>query len=305
MRYSIRTLAYCLAAVIAAMTAAHAQTGTLIRIQPPTTADDQRDDYAIEVLELALEQTREDFGAARLHPIGLRMTQDRAMREMRNHRYIDVLWMMTTPEREQQLTPVRIPMAAGMLGIRVPVLPSAMADALDDVNELADLQQYVAGQGHDWPDTRILRHNGIQVATATGYENLFRMLERGRFDFFPRGIQELPAEERLYRRHDLEPYRDLLLAYYAPNYFFVAPDNDALALRLETGLERAVADGSLRALMRSHPATRDALTHLASGEARILTLENPELPEFTPVDRDELWLDAVLGADQNGGRSKP
>ena len=291
MRYSIRALSCCLAAAIAA---ADAQGTTLIRVQPPATADDQRDDYAVQVLELALEQTRHDFGPASLHRIGLRMTQNRAMREMRNGRYIDVLWMMTTSAREEQLTPVRIPLAAGMLGVRVPVLPKHRGEAFEEIADLAELQQHVAGQGHDWPDTAILRHNGIRVTTSTGYETLFRMLELGRFDFFPRGIQELAAEEDLYQRYGLVPYPDLLLAYHAPNYFFVAPDNDALALRLETGLERAVADGSLEALMRSHPGTGNGLAHLESGEMRIIPLENPDLPEWTPVDRDELWLDTVF-----------
>ena len=289
----------------AASAAAHARATTQIRFQPPAAADDRRDDYAVQVLELALEQTRRDFGAVSLQRIGLRMTQDRAVLEMRNGRYIEVLWMMTTPDRERQLTPVRIPLAGGMLGVRVPVLPAATGNTLRDVEELAQLQQYVAGQGHDWPDTRILRHNDIQVTTSTGYDSLFRMLTRGRFDFFPRGIQELAAEEDLYQRYDLEPYPDLLLAYYAPNYFFVAPDNDALALRLETGLERAVADGSLEALMRTHPATRDALAHLESGQARIIPLENPDLPEFTPVHREELWLDTLFEAvDPPQGRTE-
>ncbi len=307
MRSSIRALICCLAAAIAstATTAAHTQYSTLIRLQPPATADDQRDDYVMQVLELALEQTRHDFGPASLQRIGLRMTQDRAMREMRNGRYIDVLWMMTTTAREQQLTPVRIPLAAGMLGIRVPVLPKAGGHAFEEITDLAELRQYVAGQGHDWPDTRILRHNGIRVTTSTGYENLFRMLERGRFDFFPRAIKELAAEADLYQHYGLEPYPDLLLAYRAPNYFFVAPDNDALALRLETGLERALADGSLEALMRNNPTTRRALAHLESGEARVIPLENPDLPEFTPVHREELWLDTVFDANQNGGRSNP
>ncbi len=291
-----RILGHLALLAAAAGLATAVQAETLIRFQPPESEDDQRDDYVIQVLELALEQTRDDFGPASLHQIGLRMTQDRAVREMRNGRYIDVLWMMTSAEREDELIPVRIPLAGGLLGVRVPVVRGGDTQFFATVREVSDLRPYVAGQGHDWPDTRVLRHNGLEVMTATGYHSLFRMLERGRFDYLPRSIMELTAEQPLYERFGLQPHKDLLLVYHAPNYFFVSRDHEALALRLETGLERAIDDGSLQELMREHPATRDALAFLETEQPRLVPLDNPVLPEHTPTERRELWVDALFDA---------
>ena len=44
------------------------------------------------------------------------------------------------------------------------------------VRSRAELGQRVGGQGHDWPDTAILRANGLQIGTSSSYEALFRML---------------------------------------------------------------------------------------------------------------------------------
>lgn len=288
------TVALLLAAMVAAPATAVALTPLLVRHQPPDSGDDLRDDYAIRLLELALSRTEDDFGPFNLLEIGLRMTQNRATRELGRGRYIDVLWTMTSRAREEKLVPIRIPLARGLLGVRVPVIRAGGANPLEDVSTVPGLRNLRAGQLQDWPDTMILRHNGVPVTTATDYESLFAMLARGRFDYLPRGIQELSAEARLYERHNLEPYRDLLLVYRAPNYFFVSPGDHALALRIRIGLERALADGSFTRLMEQHPATAPAIETLRQGQARIIRLDNPELPTATPLERDELWLSPVF-----------
>ena len=41
--------------------------------------------------------------------------------------------------------------------------------AFSKITGLADLQNYIAGQGHDWPDAEILRFNNLKYFTS----NLF------------------------------------------------------------------------------------------------------------------------------------
>lgn len=288
-------VALLLVAMVALPVTALALTPILVRHQPPDSGDDLRDDYAIRLLELALSRTEDDFGPFNLLAIGLRMTQNRATRELGRGQYIDVLWTMTSRAREEKLVPIRIPLAGGLLGVRVPVIRAGDANPLEEVSRVSDLRNLRAGQLQDWPDTMILRHNGVPVTTATNYQSLFAMLARGRFDYLPRGIQELTAEAHLYERYNLEPYRDLLLVYRAPNYFFVSPGDHALALRIRIGLERALADGSFARLMEQHPATAPAIETLRQGPARIIRLDNPELPSATLLDRDELWFAPVFG----------
>ncbi|SEO48929.1 substrate-binding periplasmic protein [Aquisalimonas asiatica] len=281
-----------MAALLLAVAAANADASqsTLIRHQPPDAVDgDERDDYAVRLLELAMARTEHDHGPANLHAIAVHMSQDRAIRAMRDGRYLDVFWGMTSRSREEALLPVRIPMAQGLLGVRALVAREETLPRLGAVDSIDDLAAFSMGQGHDWPDTAILRHNGLQVATSSTYYSLFRMLDAGRFDLFPRGVIELQAEARLYESFNVRPSRDVVLAYYAPNYFFVRRDNEALAERIETGLRRAMADGSFSALLSSHPSTRYALDLLTLYQPRVLALDNPGLPEATPIDEPALW----------------
>jgi hypothetical protein len=64
------------------------------------------------------------------------------------------------------------------------------------VKTLDDLRQLQAGQGHDWPDTEILRFNGLNVQVSASYESLFTMLRAQRFDYFPRSIIEIWDEQK-------------------------------------------------------------------------------------------------------------
>lgn len=277
------------------LTPATAGASTLIRHQPPNEVDgDERDDYAIRLLRIAMAKTEEDYGPVSIQQIGVRMSQDRAIREMRNGRYLDVFWGMTSPRREDKLLPVRIPMAQGLLGVRALVARDETLPRLQGVQSVHELAAFSFGQGHDWPDTAILRHNGLFVDTSSTYHSLFRMLSAGRFEVFPRGINELQSESMLYERFDVTPSRELVLAYYAPNYFFVHRDNTALAERIDTGLRRAMADGSFAALLSEHPSTRHALDLLTLHQPRVLALDNPKLPGATPVDETGLWYAPVF-----------
>ena len=141
---------------------------------------------------------------------------------------------------------------------------------------------------HDWPDTTILRANGLQVGTSSAYEALFRMLAAGRIDYFPRSIVEIDAELATGRYPELAIAPQLMLHYPTAAYLFVGPHRPELAAALRTGLEAAVADGSFQrlhrefygAILKAHPVP----------PSRVLKLSNPLLPPETPLKRRELWL---------------
>jgi hypothetical protein len=199
------------------------------------------------------------------------------------------MWTMTDRERESSgALPVRIPIDRGLMGWRVLLVRRADLPAWARLRGLAELKQRVAGQGHDWPDTAILRANGLQVSTSSGYDALFRMLASGRFDYFPRAVFEVDAELAGGRHRELAVVPNLMLHYPAAAYLFVSPRRPELAELLRAGLEKAVAEGSLQqlhlahfgALIKAHPVSRE----------RVLKLQNPLLPPQTPLHRRELWL---------------
>ena len=222
--------------------------------------------------------------------VDLEMTQGRSLLELATGRGpIDLMWTMTDLQRETSgLLPVRIPIDRGLIGWRLLLVRQNDLPRWRRVRSLADLRDRVGGQGHDWPDTTILRANGLQVGTSSSYDALFRMLSAGRIDYFPRSILEVDAELANGRRPDLAIVPGLMLHYPAAAYFFVSPSRPDLAADLKAGLEAAAADGSFQrlhrefygAVLKAHPIDPN----------RVIRLTNPQLPAATPLARREFWL---------------
>jgi hypothetical protein len=203
---------------------------------------------------------------------------------------LDLIWAVPTEEREDELLPVRIPLEKGLLGYRVFLIRAGDQGRFSKITSLNELKTLLAGQGQDWNSTRILEHNGFAVVTANNYHSLFRMLRDGRFDFFPRGLNEVWAELEAKKDLGLTLEQGLLLRYPATSYFFVNKRNTPLAARLEKGLRAALADGSFDRLVTGHPSHRELFRLAKLSERRVLRLDNPFLPKATPLDETRLWV---------------
>ena len=246
---------------------------------------EERDSYALALLQLALAKAGSPLT---LTPSTASMGQDRALTELGLQRNVEVVWAMTSTEREEKLLPIRISIDKGLMGWRLALMAKEHALLLQNVHSLSDLQAFQAGQGHDWPDRKILEFNSLPVQASSSYEGLFYMLAAGRFDYFPRSLLEVWAEAKSYQQLGLsvDPY--LVLHYPTSSYFFVAKNNPQLAEILRTGLERALADGSFDALFFKHNGA--FLRQLKLSQRRIIEMSNPLLPAATPLSRPELWL---------------
>lgn len=264
-----------------------AQPAAPVRLPRHVRMPDPQLDYVQRLVTLALAKA----GSRReLQLVDLDMAQGRSLVELGGGRSpVDLMWSMTDRERETAgPLPVRIPIDRGLMGWRLLLVRADDLPRWRDVASLQALRGRLAGQGHDWPDTAILRANGLQVATTSGYEALFRMLAAGRFDYFPRSILEIDAEMDGNHHPQLAIVPGLMLHYPVAAYLFVNPRRPELAEELRLGLEAAIADGSFQqlhrarfgALLRAHPITRE----------RVLKLANPLLPPETPLHRQELWL---------------
>jgi hypothetical protein len=280
----MRTLALLLMMLVTAPVAAQ----TVIRHLPGEADVDPRNDYFIAMLQLALEQTPED-GPWQLQPAAERMSQSRALQRLSEGSDIDVVWSMTSISREQQNRAIRIPLLKGLMGYRLLLIRAEDQSWFRRVQTLDQLRELRAGQGHDWPDTEILRGNGLAVESAADYDSLFRMLQQGRFDYLPRAINE-PWEELASRPGmGLAVEEGLLLHYPTAEYFFVNHDNGALAERIERGLRRALVDGSFDQLFREHPTNANAFGRAGLLKRRVIRLDNPLLPADTPFADRTLW----------------
>lgn len=247
---------------------------------------DSRLDYPVRLLELALKKSGSEY-EIRSYPRP--MPQGAALTRLATGTGINVVWSMTSKEREEQLLPIRIPIDKGLFGYRIAFVRQQNRGVLSNVHGLDDLRMFTAGQGHDWPDTEILQGNGLRVATSTAYEGLFAMLQGGRFDYFPRSILEIWDEADKASKLELAVEERVVLHYPTAIYYFVNKNDIALAQVIELGLNRAMADGSFDALF--YERFGDVIKRSNLRGRTSIALTNPLLPPETPLARKALWLD--------------
>lgn len=245
-------------------------------------------EYRWKLLELALAHTSDTGHTVRLAPFTEDITQNRGMQLLQSGA-IDVIALGTNAEREAQMLPVKIDILRGIVGYRLLVIRAADQARIARMNEQALRKELTFGLNSQWADLPIMRANGLTVETSSSYENLFGMLVAGRFDAFPRGLNEAnrELEERKQSYPQLAVEQGKALFFQYPVYFWVRKENMALARRIERGLKAALADGSFRKLFESYHAAE--IDMLAKSRRQVIRLANPVLPPGTPEVDTRWW----------------
>lgn len=257
----------------------------------PSVEDDaySNNPYYQELLKLALEETVDTFGSYTLvEGAGAKTVLD-ALKMMRTDEGIDIVHTNTDKTRERVLVPIRIPLDKGLIGIRLVLKTSDSVGSFEGIKTLNDLKKYSYGQGFFWPDTEILRHNSLNVKMIKEYEALFTQLEAGEFDGFPRSILEIWDELESQNNKNFSIAEGFYFYYPVPIYFFVRKDElgAKIAQRIETGLREAIKNGKFDELFQKH---MQPYLDKANLEQRVgIPLENPLLPEQTPLNEAALW----------------
>ena len=251
---------------------------------------DSRYLYDWEVLRMALEKTRTRFGPYELRQAGQFMSPARVTAEAAGAGSINVFVRATSAQLEQQFRPVRIPVDRGLIGYRLLLVRHEDVPRFADVKSLEQLRRFSIGQGKGWVDVGILQAGGFKVVEGNNYEGLFSMLEVKRFDALSRSVDEALSEyDEWHQRFGFEVEPGIALYYPLARYFFTRRDaeGEALAKRLEAGLEAMVQDGSLQALFMTYKGPLIKRSGLA--RRRLFRIPNPGLPVQTPLARSELW----------------
>ena len=244
-------------------------------------------EYRWKLLELALAHTQTSSASFRLVPHAEDVTQNRGM-ELLQSGAIDVIALGTNAERESQMLPIKIDILRGIVGFRLFVIRASDQPRITRMDEQALRKQLIFGLNSQWADLPIMRANGFAVVTSSSYENLFGMLAGGRFDAFPRGLNEARREldERKQGYPQLAVERSKALYFPYPVYFWVSKANTVLARRIERGLKLSLEDGSFRQLFESYHAAEIAM--LAKEKRQVIRLTNPVLPPGT-AEPDTRW----------------
>ncbi len=244
--------------------------------------------YCMGLLTLALSKIDHPYTIE--HAKGLR-TSARSIENVASGE-LSLVWGSADEQVEKTLLPVRIPLYKGLLGHRIFIIRKGDQHRFNGVRTLNDLKQFAFAQGATWADAHVLEQNGLKVLNVHKYHSLFHMLDGGRYDAFPRGLQEPWQELTAWPELDLTVESRVMLVYRMPFYFFVGRHNPTLAADIERGLNLAIADGSFDEYFFKDPTVRDALKKSDMANRVVIELNNPSLPAQTPVDRKELWLSA-------------
>ncbi|GBL03452.1 amino acid ABC transporter substrate-binding protein [Glaciecola sp. KUL10] len=250
---------------------------------------DKRADYPRDLLELALSKTNVRYV---ITPSEGYLRQSKAIRKLKENIEINVVWSMTDRQREAEMTPIRVPIAKGLIGWRMLVTPKNSAFYRQEITNFVDLLSFIPVQGIDWPDTKVLQASGFNVATSQDMLEGYELVKRNEVDFFPRSVievlQELAAEQQ---GSGLAFKPKLVIRYPSAMYFFVNKRNKTLAKVIETGLNRAIDDGSFDELFLKYHG--EMIKHFDLEQARVFQIENPLLPFQTPIFDERLWYDPV------------
>lgn len=282
-----RVVASLAAAALAAPAAVGAANASPLRITLPALPLGALEHtvYFPQLLRLALTKTG-DEGPFEIGHFPEPMSSLRQIAELSRRGVINVMWDGTSHQRETELLPVRISLLRELNDYRVFLIREEDQPRFSRLRSLDDLRSLQAGAGDNWPSVDVLRHNRLPVVTTSSFGSLFPMLRAGRFDYLPRGVHEVWAEQRSQAAQGLAIEQTVFLHYPVPFYFFVSREDAALAARIERGLFAAQADGSFDKLFLGIPSFQRGRDEIHAGKRRILALQmpppGPALPSSGP-----------------------
>lgn len=276
--------------LLASVTINLANASDIIRYVESKEHPDPKQRYFIDLLTLALEASKGEYGDYQLQSIAIEMGQGRTSIMLQHNKYIDVAWRMTSKNLEQRLQAIYFPTLKGLMGYRIFIIRKGEQKKFSPSMTVNSLKAIHLGQGHNWPDTDILQRNGFNV--IKGDDNyLLGMLKKGRFDYFPRALHE-PWHE-ITNEPELTIEKSLMFKYAAPMYFFVNKQNKRLQQRLKFGFSKILASGRFEQFFSHHPITSGILTKTQASSRTVFELHNPLLSVRSQklLNDKRLWIE--------------
>lgn len=191
--------------------------------------------------------------------------------------------------------PIRIPVRKGLLNYRLLLVNKNNLSAFEKIESAIDLQQFIVGLRQGWTTVKVMDSLGFVVVEATTYDGIFAMLDRGRFEFVPQGINEvfgvLETHQNKFSNIVIEPR--LAIKMPMPVYIYVSKQNPRLAERVLAGFNTILENGVFDGLFNQFFA--DSIRKAGLSQRHIIDLGNPLLSQETPLDTADLWLDPNVG----------
>ena len=253
---------------------------------PQEKGRDIENSFEFKILKTALEKSGSNFV---LKPSKSNMNEARSKKFLANGS-IHVAWYGTNSEIEKKLKPVRIPIGAGLTGYRLFLIHKDKQPEFNKVKNLEDLKKFKAAQGNGWSDIAILEHSKLKVLSKE-YKNIFKVLNAGRVDYFPRGAAEVFHEMGLFGKDNpnMTAEENLMMYYQFAKLFFVNPDNQKLHDAIYQGLNKMHEDGTYWKMFNNEPSIKDTLAKAKLSSRVRINIPNPFLSKETAGIDKKYW----------------
>ncbi|MBU2881050.1 transporter substrate-binding domain-containing protein [Psychrosphaera sp. B3R10] len=300
------TFVFILSLLIFSNFLAAAEPIDIIKLNSGHNASDQRHLYNWEVIDAALEASKIKYGRSKVKITGSAIPNHQRLKSLVQGRFLNVAMSLTNQEWEDSVIPIRIPIRRGIFSYRLLMINKDKKETFKRISTVNRLKEMRVGVRKSWTTRIILKHLNFNTVDAFSYDAVFAMLDKGRFDYIPRGINEIYYELKV-REKDLpnimiEP--DIALYIPSPYYIFVSPKTPRIAERLEYGLDKMVKNGKLNEIFTKHYGKY--IERAQIHKKRIIQIGNPLLPIETPLHDSDLWFDFNVDTNtvSNSG-SKP
>lgn len=243
---------------------------------------DARHAYKFELIRAILESTRPEFGEYAIIPLAEETSAKRQSLLISEGKVLNLLWAAPgTAIAEGEVISIPVDILRGLLGYRVCLINPANFPSAP----VKSLKQLQIGQGLNWADIEIYKHNGITPKQGPTFESLFEMLAAKRYHCLPLGADEVVytwrEKKAIYPFLTLEP--NLLIYYDHPIYLHISKHIPQLAARIELGLKRLQSTGEFERLFNKHHAAD--VTTLNLPQRKIFCLRSPYIADAHQCER--------------------
>lgn len=262
-------------------------------------AADKKQRYHVELLTHVLSYPDSPYDVV---VSGRWLPKNRAFQELADDK-LQVVAGSLRYERANHFTAVPFPLLKGLLGWRINLVNASNQDILKGIDTLASLQSLTAGSRDVWSDTKILEGNNLKVLKSESVNALYKMLEKNRYDYFPRSALRIEEDFQRNKQLAIAIDKHILLRYPHAYVYYVNNESTELAEDIEIGLKKAKEDGSLDRIFNKYYG--DQVNKLARQSRTLIDLKNPEFPLPELLKDGSYWLTPSVLIDVANIAKKP
>ena len=246
----------------------------IVKTKHPGTFD-KKAEHRIELIKRALEITEPEYGPFRIDKYTQETSVGRSLKALVDRKLINTMIMPANDLWDSYSIPIKVPVRLGLLSYRVLLVNKDHLPAFEDTTSLQELNKLTAGLISGWATTKAFKFNRMKLVGVDHFDGLFLMLKKHRFDYIPRGINEVDDELRS-RKSSLDGLVvEPSIALYIPTStnFYIAKSEPRLAKRLETGLKIMLNSGELKDILYKYFAEHIERANIAG--RKVFKIENP------------------------------